>query len=167
MLVGFGSMAQAHMQQMAATGVAPGAPTAACSVSIAMVSGAAGGMVAGGWRWDRMGSVRWVGWMLESERQRRTNGYDSRRGSPRIQQTAPERGGRPVDRGKGKEWLSNQDVCGAESIGRPAGPSKTRPGENIREEPSKDGCGDGGVVMRWFRRRREQRTRDVDRPPPP
>lgn len=43
MLVGFGWMAQAHMQQMAATGVAPAAP---CSVvSIAMVSGAAGGML--------------------------------------------------------------------------------------------------------------------------
>jgi len=62
MLVGFGWTAQAHMQQMAATGVAPmvvaAAPAPGCSVSIIdMASGAAGGMArcsAGGWCWMAM-----------------------------------------------------------------------------------------------------------------
>lgn len=51
MLVGFGWMGQAHMQQMAATGVARTAPGILDSSSIGVaVSGAAGGM-AGFWSW--------------------------------------------------------------------------------------------------------------------
>lgn len=77
MLVGFGWMAQAHMQQMAATGVAP----AGCSVSIAMASGAAGGMVA-----DGCGGML----PLAATRATRTNGYDAIADEPESIQTAPE-----------------------------------------------------------------------------
>lgn len=77
MLVGLGWMAQAHMQQMAATGVAPTAPPGAAS-STAMVSGAAGGI------------VRWMGRRLDgmgcSAGDNGANGYGAaRRGRARPQ----------------------------------------------------------------------------------